>query len=70
LEEAVSRPQALAMFTSSAAHAAFRESDLGKLAVGMRADVSVFSVDLMKAAPATIAKGARVMTIVDGVVAK
>jgi predicted amidohydrolase YtcJ len=41
---------------------------LGTLAVGKRADISVFSVDLLKAAPAEIIAGRPVMTIVDGTV--
>lgn len=66
LEEAVTRSQALAMFTSAPAFAAFRENDLGTLSVGRRADLSVFNVDLLKAEPATIVKGKALMTIVDG----
>jgi predicted amidohydrolase YtcJ len=66
LEEAVTRKQALAMFTSAAAFASFSENDLGTLAVGKRADISVFNVDLMTAKPAAIVKGKAVMTIVDG----
>ena len=66
LQEAVSRQQALAMLTSGPAYAAFREDDLGKLAVGKAADISVFSVDLMTAPFDQIAKGHAVMTIVSG----
>jgi len=69
LEEAVDRKQALAMFTSAAAFAVFREKELGTLAIGKRADISVFSVDLMKARPVAIAGGRTLMTIVDGRVA-
>jgi hypothetical protein len=69
LEQAVSRTQALAMFTRAPAFAVFRERELGTLAVGMRADVSVFSVDLMKAEPAAIAAGKPVLVIVGGRVA-
>ena len=68
LEETVDRRQALAMFTSAPAYAAFHEGEVGTLAVGKRADISVFSVDLLKAAPAEIIAGRPVMTIVDGVV--
>lgn len=68
LEEAVSRVQALAMFTSAAAFAVFREKDLGELAVGKRADLSVFSVDLMTATPASIPTARVLATIVDGAV--
>jgi predicted amidohydrolase YtcJ len=66
LEEAVTRRQALAMFTSAPAFAVFREEDLGTLAVGKRADLSVFSVDLMTASPAAIIAARPTMTIVDG----
>jgi hypothetical protein len=66
LEEAVTRRQALAMFTSAPAFAVFREEDLGTLAVGKRADLSVFSVDLMTANPAAIIAARPTMTIVDG----
>ena len=66
LEEAVTRAQALAMLTRGSAYAVFRENDLGSLAVGRDADISVFSVDLMSAPFADIAKGHAVMTIVGG----
>ena len=66
LEEAVSRSQALALFTASPAYAVFRERELGTLAVGKRADVSVFSVDLLKASPADIIAARALMTMVDG----
>jgi hypothetical protein len=68
LEEVVSRAQALALFTSAAAFAVFHEKDLGELAVGKRADLSVFSVDLMTAAPASIPTARVLATIVDGTV--
>jgi predicted amidohydrolase YtcJ len=67
-EEAVDRNQALAMFTSAPAYSVFHEGEVGALAVGKRVDISVFSVDLLKAAPAAIIAGRPVMTIVDGVV--
>lgn len=66
LDEAVTRAQALAMFTTGPAYAGFREDELGKLAPGRTADVSVFSVDLMTAPFADIAKAHAVMTIVGG----
>ncbi|MBP6877129.1 MAG: amidohydrolase [Phenylobacterium sp.] len=66
LEEAVTRAQALAMLTRGSAYAVFRENDLGRLAVGRDADLSVFSVDLMTAPFADIAKAHAVMTIVGG----
>jgi predicted amidohydrolase YtcJ len=68
LEEAVGRNEALAMFTSAPAYAVFFEREIGTLAVGKRADISVFSVDLLKASPIEIIAGRPVMTIVDGAV--
>jgi predicted amidohydrolase YtcJ len=65
-EEKLSRAEALKLFTSSAAYARFAEKDLGTIAVGKRADLSGFSVDLMTAPEATIPKGHAVLTVVDG----
>lgn len=66
LDEAVSRAEALAMLTRGPAFAGFREGELGVLAVGRPADVSVFSVDLMTAPFPEIAKARAVMTVVGG----
>ncbi len=66
LEEAVSRQQALAMFTSGAAYAAFQETERGTIEVGKRADISVFSADLMHCAPADIPRAQAVLTVSDG----
>jgi len=65
-EEALSRAEALKLFTSSAAYARFAEVELGTIEVGKRADLSAFSVDLMKAPEAEIPKGHAVLTVVDG----
>jgi len=65
-EEKLSRAEALKLFTSSAAYARFAEKDLGTIAVGKRADLSGFSVDLMTAPEAEIPKGHAVLTVVDG----
>jgi predicted amidohydrolase YtcJ len=65
-EEAVSRAQALAMFTSAAAHASFSEQERGALEVGKRADLSCFSADLMTCAPAEIPRARAVLTVSDG----
>jgi predicted amidohydrolase YtcJ len=65
-EEKLSRTEALKLFTSSAAYARFAEKDLGTIAVGKRADLSGFSVDLMTAPEAEIPKGHAVLTVVDG----
>lgn len=66
LDEVLTRPQALAMLTKGSAYAVFREKDLGELAVGKPADISVFSVDLMTAPFADIPKAHAVMTVVGG----
>ncbi len=65
-EEALSRAEALKLFTSSAAYARFAEDELGTIEPGKRADLSAFSVDLMTAPEAEIPKGHAVLTIVDG----
>ncbi|HEY8571796.1 amidohydrolase [Phenylobacterium sp.] len=65
-EEALSRPEALKLFTSAAAYARFAEAELGTIEVGKRADLSGFSVDLMTAPEAAIPKGRAVLTVVDG----
>ena len=65
-EQALSRAEALKLFTSAAAYARFAEKELGTLEVGKRADLTAFSVDLMTAAEAEIPKGHAVLTVVDG----
>src|SRR5262249_24732436 len=54
LDQAVSRTQALDMFTKAAAFATFQENGRGTLEVGKKASLSAFSVDLMTAPPAQI----------------
>ena len=66
LEEAVSRAQALRMLTWAPAYAAFAEADRGTLEAGKKADVTVFSKDLMTVAPAEILTAETVLTVVDG----
>ena len=65
-EQALSREQALKLFTASAAYARFAEAELGTLEVGKRADLTAFSVDLMRAPVEAIPKGKAVLTVVDG----
>jgi predicted amidohydrolase YtcJ len=65
-EQALSREQALKLFTASAAYARFAERELGTIEVGKRADLSAFSVDLMTAPAEAIPKGHAVLTVVDG----
>jgi len=66
--EAVDRATALRMFTLWPAYASFRETELGTVEVGKRADFTAFSVDLMTAPVADILNGRAVLTVVDGVV--
>ena len=65
-DEAVSRQQALAMFTTAPAYASFRENELGMIREGFRADFTVFDVDLMTAPVEDIPNGRALLTIVDG----
>jgi predicted amidohydrolase YtcJ len=66
LEQAVTRAEALRMFTAAPAFASFSEGERGAIEVGKRANVSVFSVDLMTAEPATIPTATPALTISDG----
>lgn len=65
-EEALSREQALRLFTSASAYARFAETELGTIEIGKRADLSAFSLDLMTAPIAAIPNGHAVLTVVDG----
>lgn len=65
-QEALSRAEALKLFTSAPAYARFAEAELGSIEVGKRADLTGFSVDLMTAPEAEIPKGHAVLTVVDG----
>ena len=66
LDEVVSRAQALHMLTAAPAYAVGREAELGTLEAGKRADITVFSKDLMTVEPAEILKAKAVLTVVDG----
>jgi len=65
-EEALTRSEALKMFTLWPAIASFQEDEIGSIEVGKQADLSIFDIDLMTAAEADIPKGQAVMTIVAG----
>ena len=65
-EQAVSREQALRMFTSNAAYAAFEENDKGSIEVGKLADFTVLSADIMKIPAPEILKTRCEMTIIGG----
>jgi predicted amidohydrolase YtcJ len=66
LEQAVSRAEALRMFTQAPAFGTFSEGERGTIEVGKRANVSAFSVDLMTAEPAAIPTATPVLSVSDG----
>lgn len=65
-EFAVSREDALKMFTIWPAYSTFQATSRGSIEVGKRADLSVFNTDFMTADPAEILEADTVMTMVDG----
>lgn len=65
-EEAVTRDQALKMFTIWPAYAAFEDKLRGTIEVGKLADLSIFSADIMKIPEAEILKARCVMTVING----
>jgi predicted amidohydrolase YtcJ len=65
-EQAVSREDALKMFTINAAYAAFEENDKGSIEPGKLADFAVLSADIMRIPAADILKTRCVMTIIGG----
>lgn len=66
LEEAVTRAEALRMFTAAPAFATFTENERGVIEVGKRANVTAFSVDLMTAEPSAIPTATPMLTVSDG----
>jgi predicted amidohydrolase YtcJ len=68
-EERLTRAEALALFTSDAAWAAFEESRRGRIAPGFEADLTVLSADPMVAAPKELSAISAVVTIVGGRIA-
>lgn len=66
LDQVVTRAEALRMLTWAPAYACGREHELGSLEVGKRADLSVFSKDLMTVPPAEILRAKAVFTVIDG----
>jgi predicted amidohydrolase YtcJ len=65
-EQALSREQALKMFTIWAAYAAFEEQVKGSIEAGKLADLTVLSADIMKIAEPEILKTRSVMTVIGG----
>jgi predicted amidohydrolase YtcJ len=65
-EEAVTRDQALKMFTAWPAYAAFQENEKGSIQTGKLADLTILSADIMKIPEAEIPKATCVMTVIGG----
>ncbi|HVN77902.1 MAG TPA: amidohydrolase [Terriglobia bacterium] len=65
-EQAVSREQALRMFTLWAAYAAFEEGSRGSIEPGKLADFTVLSADIMKIPVSEIPRARCVMTVIGG----
>jgi len=65
-EQAVSREQALKMFTIWPAFASFQEKEKGSIGPGKLADFTVLSNDIMKIPPPEILKTQNEMTIIGG----
>jgi predicted amidohydrolase YtcJ len=65
-EEAVTREEALKMFTIWPAYAAFEEQLRGTIEVGKLADLTILSADIMKIPVAEILKTRNVMTVING----
>jgi len=65
-EEAVTREQALKMFTAWPAYAAFEEKLRGSIEVGKLADLTILSADIMRIPELEILKTRCVMTVING----
>jgi predicted amidohydrolase YtcJ len=65
-EQAVSREDALKMFTLWPAYAAFEEKDKGSIEVGKLADFSILSKDIMKIRETEILETHNEMTVIGG----
>jgi predicted amidohydrolase YtcJ len=65
-EEAVTREQALKMFTLWPAYAAFEEKLRGSIEAGKLADLTILSADIMKIPESDILKTRCVMTVING----
>lgn len=68
-EEKLTRREALALFTSDAAYAAFEETRRGRIAPGFEADLTVFASDPMTALERDLPSIPTVLTVVGGKVA-
>ncbi len=68
-EERLSRAEALALFTSDAAFAAFEEDRRGRIAAGFEADLTVFASDPMRVPASSVPSIRTLGTVVGGRVA-
>ena len=66
LQQALSREQALAIFTKWPAYAIFKEEKLGTLEIGKLADITIFDQDIMTIPNEDILATKVVMTVVGG----
>jgi hypothetical protein len=65
-DQRLTLPEVLAAFTTHGAYAGFAESETGRLAAGMRADLVLLSGDIEATPPDRIAELAVRMTVSDG----
>ncbi len=65
-EQAVTRAEALKMFTINAAFAAFEENEKGSIEEGKLADLTILSADIMKISEPEILKTRCEMTVIGG----
>lgn len=65
-DEALTRSEALKMFTLWPAIASFQEDQIGSIEIGKQADITIFDIDLMTVDEADIPKGKALYTIVQG----
>jgi predicted amidohydrolase YtcJ len=65
-EEALTREQALKMFTYWPAYAAFEEDERGSISVGKWADLTVLSADIMRVPVEEILTTRNLMTVING----
>ena len=65
-EQALSREDALRMFTIWPAHATFEEKDKGSIEIGKLADFTVLSQDIMKIPEMEILETRNEMTVIGG----
>ena len=65
-EQAVTRQEALKMFTAWPAYAAFEEADKGSIEIGKLADFTILSKDIMKIPESEILTTKCVMTVIGG----